>query len=199
MTPPAQQKSESAFRTISEVADDLNVQQHVLRFWETKFSQIKPLKRGGGRRYYRPEDVALLKRIHSLLYVEGYTIKGVQKLLKGVSKSQVLEEQRAGRSPDVAQAYGSNLPQVQGPAATSTDPSVLEAPTSLEFAEGDGNASGYEAEQDNGAPRLSSPQTQALQAVLNELMDMRNQLRALTGEAATDADQISAKKKFNAA
>lgn len=75
------QKSVGAFRTISEVAGELNVEQHVLRFWETKFSQIKPLKRGGGRRYYRPEDVELLKNIHHLLYTEGYTIKGVQKLL----------------------------------------------------------------------------------------------------------------------
>lgn len=75
------QKSAGAFRTISEVAGDLNVEQHVLRFWETKFAQIKPLKRGGGRRYYRPEDVELLKNIHHLLYSEGYTIKGVQKLL----------------------------------------------------------------------------------------------------------------------
>jgi DNA-binding transcriptional MerR regulator len=75
------QKSAGAFRTISEVAGDLNVEQHVLRFWETKFTQIKPLKRGGGRRYYRPEDVDLLKNIHHLLYQEGYTIKGVQKLL----------------------------------------------------------------------------------------------------------------------
>lgn len=83
-------KSPSAFRTISEVADILDVQQHVLRFWETKFTQIKPLKRGGGRRYYRPEDVELLKRIHNLLYREKYTIKGVQKLLKGQGKSQIL-------------------------------------------------------------------------------------------------------------
>ena len=75
------QKAVGAFRTISEVANELNVEQHVLRFWETKFSQIKPLKRGGGRRYYRPEDVELLKNIHHLLYNEGYTIKGVQKLM----------------------------------------------------------------------------------------------------------------------
>lgn len=78
---PAPVKSASAFRTISEVADELKVQQHVLRFWESKFSQIKPMKRGGGRRYYRPEDVELLKNIYTLLYQEGYTIKGVQKLL----------------------------------------------------------------------------------------------------------------------
>lgn len=75
-------KSPDAFRTISEVADDLDLPQHVLRFWETRFPQIKPLKRGGGRRYYRPEDVDLLKGIRHLLYDHGYTIKGVQKLLK---------------------------------------------------------------------------------------------------------------------
>jgi len=75
-------KSPDAFRTISEVADDLDLPQHVLRFWETRFLQIKPMKRGGGRRYYRPEDVDLLKGIRHLLYDHGYTIKGVQKLLK---------------------------------------------------------------------------------------------------------------------
>lgn len=75
-------KSAAAFRTISEVADDLDVPPHVLRFWETKFNQVRPLKRGGGRRYYRPEDIALLRRIRELLYREGYTIKGVQKLLR---------------------------------------------------------------------------------------------------------------------
>ena len=75
-------KSAAAFRTISEVSTELNVPQHVLRFWETKFSQLRPLKRGGGRRYYRPEAVELLRRIHRLLYAEGYTIKGVQRLLR---------------------------------------------------------------------------------------------------------------------
>jgi DNA-binding transcriptional MerR regulator len=75
-------KSADAFRTISEVAEDLDIPQHVLRFWETRFSQIKPLKRGGGRRYYRPDDVALLKGIRRLLYGEGYTIKGLQRILK---------------------------------------------------------------------------------------------------------------------
>lgn len=91
-------KSKSAFRTISEVADELNVQQHVLRFWETKFSQVRPLKRGGGRRYYRPEDVELLKRIHELLYTEGYTIKGVQKLFRQNGKNSVLEGEVGGAS-----------------------------------------------------------------------------------------------------
>lgn len=75
-------KGPEAFRTISEVADDLDLPQHVLRFWETRFSQIKPLKRGGGRRYYRPDDVVLLRGIKHLLYGEGYTIKGVQRILK---------------------------------------------------------------------------------------------------------------------
>jgi DNA-binding transcriptional MerR regulator len=76
------EKSAQAFRTISEVADELDVPQHVLRFWESKFTQIRPLKRGGGRRYYRPEDVDLLRRIRVLLYDDGYTIKGVQRLLR---------------------------------------------------------------------------------------------------------------------
>ena len=75
-------KSPSAFRTISEVADELHIPQHVLRFWETKFPQVKPLKRGGGRRYYRPDDIQLLRRISDLLYIQGYTIKGVQRLLR---------------------------------------------------------------------------------------------------------------------
>lgn len=75
-------KSASAFRTISEVSDDIGVPQHVLRFWETKFPAIKPMKRGGNRRYYRPEDIQLLQAINRLLYTDGYTIKGVQKLIK---------------------------------------------------------------------------------------------------------------------
>ncbi|MCC4245794.1 MerR family transcriptional regulator [Stappia indica] len=76
------EKSPDAFRTISEVADDLDLPQHVLRFWETRFAQIRPLKRGGGRRYYRPDDIDLLRGIRHLLYGEGYTIKGVQRILK---------------------------------------------------------------------------------------------------------------------
>ena len=79
---PKAKKAPNAFRTISEVADELHIPQHVLRFWETKFPQIKPLKRGGGRRYYRPDDIQLLRRISDLLYIQGYTIKGVQRLLR---------------------------------------------------------------------------------------------------------------------
>jgi DNA-binding transcriptional MerR regulator len=76
------EKAPDAFRTISEVADDLDLPQHVLRFWETRFQQIKPLKRGGGRRYYRPDDIDLLRGIRYLLYGEGYTIRGAQRILK---------------------------------------------------------------------------------------------------------------------
>ena len=80
--PSRPRKAPSAFRTISEVAEDLHIPQHVLRFWESKFPQLKPLKRGGGRRYYRPDDILLLRRVSDLLYIQGYTIKGVQRLLR---------------------------------------------------------------------------------------------------------------------
>lgn len=78
----AVKKAPNAFRTISEVADEIHVPQHVLRFWETRFPQVQPVKRSGGRRYYRSEDIAILKHISNLLYVEGYTIRGVQRLLE---------------------------------------------------------------------------------------------------------------------
>lgn len=104
-------KSPDAFRTISEAADELDLPQHVLRFWETRFSTIKPLKRGGGRRYYRPEDVLLLKGIRYLLYDQGFTIKGVQRILKdqgiryviGIGEGrpvEALEHQPADTEPD---------------------------------------------------------------------------------------------------
>ena len=82
-------KSADAFRTISEVAIELALPTHVLRFWETKFSQIKPLKRGGGRRYYRPEDIAILRQIKILLYEDGYTIRGVRKLIRDVGLKNI--------------------------------------------------------------------------------------------------------------
>ena len=96
-SPRGGEKSPSAFRTISEVANELNIPQHVLRFWESKFNQIKPMKRGGGRRYYRPEDIGLLRSIRDLLYHDGYTIKGVQRLLReGGAKSLVENQEMAG-------------------------------------------------------------------------------------------------------
>ncbi len=86
-------KSPEAFRTISEVSKDLSLPQHVLRFWETKFVQIKPIKRGGGRRYYRPEDIKLLRGIKSLLYNDGYTIRGVQKVIKEIGTKKILQKE----------------------------------------------------------------------------------------------------------
>ena len=99
-------KSATAFRTISEVAIELDLPQHVLRFWETKFTQIRPMKRGGGRRYYRPEDIKLLRRIRDFLYSDGYTIKGVQKLLKTVGDVRV---KPAETSTDTAEVQGDDL------------------------------------------------------------------------------------------
>ncbi len=93
-------KSPAAFRTISEVASELDLPQHVLRFWETKFPQIKPLKRGGGRRYYRPEDVTFLRRIRGLLYDDGYTIKGVQKLLRQNGTKAFITENGDAEPPE---------------------------------------------------------------------------------------------------
>ncbi len=95
-------KAPTAFRTISEVADDLRIPQHVLRFWETKFPQLKPLKRGGGRRYYRPEDIALLRRISDLLYTQGYTIKGVQRLLREGGLGEEHESELVFEEPEPA-------------------------------------------------------------------------------------------------
>src|SRR3712207_1606827 len=99
-------KSPDAFRTISEVAEDVDVPQHVLRFWETRFSHIKPLKRGGGRRYYRPEDVLLLKGIRHLLYEQGFTIKGVQRILKDHGVRQVIAIGESGDINAVANYAG---------------------------------------------------------------------------------------------
>ena len=154
-------KSDTAFRTISEVAEDLGVQQHVLRFWETKFTQVKPLKRGGGRRYYRPEDVALLKKIHTLLYAEGYTIKGVQKLLKGVSKSQVLAEQKQVQH-QATQAFGESIPKVVGPDVADVE------------------------DVQNGSAEFPVEQMVVLKSVLDELVDIRTHVRALLEGRDTD-------------
>lgn len=105
----ARQKSAQAFRTISEVADELDVPAHVLRFWETRFSQIQPVKRGGGRRYYRPEDIDLLRGIQDLLHVQGMTIKGVQKVLKErglkhvVNIGHEVEPEVITKAPDLKQ------------------------------------------------------------------------------------------------
>ena len=105
-------KSAAAFRTISEVAAELDLPQHVLRFWETKFSVIRPMKRGGGRRYYRPEDITLLRRISGLLYTDGYTIKGVQKLLR--EGSGKLDAPLADAAPEAAESAGGGDEALKG-------------------------------------------------------------------------------------
>jgi DNA-binding transcriptional MerR regulator len=160
-------KSDTAFRTISEVAEELGVQQHVLRFWETKFNAIKPLKRGGGRRYYRPEDVALVKKIHALLYTEGYTIKGVQKLIKGVSKSSVLAEQQ--QSKLTPNAMGANLPDVTGVGIESEIPVSSVTLTKLV---------------------LSDKQKQNLREILNDLLEARELL--INAQSTDDVQARSA-------
>lgn len=104
------EKSADAFRTISEVAEELDLPQHVLRFWETRFSQIRPLKRGGGRRYYRPEDLELLQGIRHLLYGEGYTIKGVQRILREQGVRAVMDVWKEGGGVILPSAGGHVTP-----------------------------------------------------------------------------------------
>ena len=102
-------KSPEAFRTISEVSKDLSLPQHVLRFWETKFTQIKPIKRGGGRRYYRPEDVRLLKGIKNLLYNDGYTIRGVQKVIKENGTRNIIEQRQRNNNFTLKEKNNNNF------------------------------------------------------------------------------------------
>lgn len=114
------EKATDAFRTISEVAEDLDLPQHVLRFWETKFSQIRPMKRGGGRRYYRPDDVELLRGIQYLLYGEGYTIKGVQRILKEQGARFVMEVWRHPGEPIPAAPDGEVMDEAEFSASEDT-------------------------------------------------------------------------------
>lgn len=122
------EKAPEAFRTISEVAEDLDVPQHVLRFWEGKFSHVKPMKRAGGRRYYRPNDLELLRGIRHLLYGEGYTIKGVQRILREQGTGYVVE---AGKLKALPPAPGSEAEQIRpepAPAPQEAAPSIPPPP-----------------------------------------------------------------------
>ena len=132
-------KAPDAFRTISEVAADLDIPQHVLRFWETRFTQIKPMKRSGGRRYYRPDDVDLLQGIRRLLYGEGYTIRGVQRILKehGIASVQRLADARrwprSARSRRRSAKASPRTMTMRRPASTSMT-TITRAPTASTFA-----------------------------------------------------------------
>ena len=153
-------KSAGAFRTISEVADELAVPQHVLRFWESKFPQIRPLKRGGGRRYYRPEDVELLRRVAQLLYQEGYTIKGVQRLLR--EGGQIKPERSAPeRHAEMAPPLPLGLEDLEPEPEPEPAP-VRRAPKPLRLAP---------------AEPITDPAARAvLRALLEELEDLRDLL-----------------------
>ena len=128
------EKAPEAFRTISEVADELEVPKHVLRFWEAKFAQLKPMKRGGGRRYYRPEDVALLRGIRFLLYNDGYTIRGVQKILREQGPRYVMDYRRlAAAAEEDSSALPPDIPDVAAEAARGrSSPSVERTPGKLD-------------------------------------------------------------------
>ncbi|WP_407152183.1 MerR family transcriptional regulator [Bradyrhizobium sp. ORS 86] len=132
-------KAPDAFRTISEVADELDIPQHVLRFWETRFAQIKPMKRSGGRRYYRPDDVDLLKGIRRLLYGEGYTIRGVQRILKehGIKSVQGIADQTA------AVSFGA-VEEAVGHSMAEPDDAELNGGFDLDGEEGDGDEKGID-------------------------------------------------------
>jgi DNA-binding transcriptional MerR regulator len=165
-------KGPDAFRTISEVAEDLDVPQHVLRFWETRFNHIKPLKRGGGRRYYRPDDVDLLKGIRQLLYGEGYTIKGVQRILKAEGVRFV---QGIGR--------GEQSVTTLHPDAEQASVEEIELPNGTHL---------YEEEDAVCAPLLQSlsPETlRALQAALEELYECDRVLSSLKSSGEVPAGE----------
>lgn len=145
-------KSPDAFRTISEVAADLDLPQHVLRFWETRFVQIKPLKRGGGRRYYRPDDVELLKGIRHLLYGEGYTIRGVQRILKEQGVRFVMNVWLEG------------APQPPKPGAARWDEGRAPEPAAWDEAEGVDDGSADEASDGEGEARAADDEAWAAMA-----------------------------------
>jgi DNA-binding transcriptional MerR regulator len=184
-------KAPDAFRTISEVADDLDIPQHVLRFWETRFVQIKPMKRSGGRRYYRPDDVDLLRGIRRLLYGEGYTIRGVQRILKeqGIKAVQALASGAAVPLPRAQASAGTHEAE---PAAFDHDDAELLLETSEPDRDEDDDVEETAAVPARREPVLQRPNMVAhaapvdhaqrqrdhdrLQAALQQLIDCRQLL-----------------------
>ena len=185
-------KGPDAFRTISEVAEDLDLPQHVLRFWETRFSQIKPLKRGGGRRYYRPDDVDLLRGIRHLLYGEGYTIKGVQRILKeeGVRYVETIWRQDGAAPAPASRAMAEEEEETSAFApAPEDDPFLFDdgaltrsqpasAPVASVAVAPAAAAEPTPASPPAAAAALTAAQLRALQAVLAELAECRRLLDA---------------------
>jgi DNA-binding transcriptional MerR regulator len=176
------EKAPEAFRTISEVAEELDVPQHVLRFWESRFHEIKPLKRGGGRRYYRPQDVDLLRGIRHLLYGEGYTIRGVQRLLREQGHRFVQSVWQPG-APQPAPKEGERerVRAVRQPAPRGEEEPVR--PHAIDLGPEPGQVSAAES-------RLSPTQVQQLRSALQELTECRRLLEAaLGGRPARAAEQ----------
>ena len=169
----AREKSPEAFRTISEVAVELDIPQHVLRFWETRFAQVKPIKRAGGRRYYRPEDVDLLRGIRSLLYADGFTIKGVQKVLRERGLRHVAEIGRgeAVYVRDTARPLADNAAEVWADEATHAR--AIMADLARAHAQDD-EAAPMAADR----PQLDEEQRTQLEILLAELLQLKGRLRA---------------------
>ncbi len=182
-------KGPDAFRTISEVAEELDLPQHVLRFWETRFAQIKPLKRGGGRRYYRPDDVDLLRGIRQLLYGEGYTIRGVQRILHEQGLRFVVSAGRGELAAAEANGNGSRnglavshgeaaMPFVLDRLAGETDEPTFDPrefrPAPHADARGNGGNGGVESPSSN--ERLSGEEVHRLKATLSELLELKRLL-----------------------
>lgn len=173
-------KGPEAFRTISEVADDLDLPQHVLRFWETRFNQIKPMKRGGGRRYYRPQDVELLRGIRVLLYGEGYTIKGVQRLLKERGVKIVMAVGRGEASVDIdgPDLTGSTALPVGG-AAEHGDNKATKLFSKLGLKKSPDNSDDVDLPFDPSRPQakgLSEEDVEKLHGTLFELLECKRML-----------------------
>jgi DNA-binding transcriptional MerR regulator len=179
-------KAPDAFRTISEVADDLDIPQHVLRFWETRFAQIKPMKRSGGRRYYRPDDVDLLRGIRRLLYGEGYTIRGVQRILKehGIGSVQRLADSSAVASfGAIEEVIGHSILEQDEEAAPGidVDDDDYEGTDGIDFRLLEGDDDGIPAALDAGpipgvAAGARPLDTVRLQRVLQDLIACRQLL-----------------------
>ncbi len=168
---PRIKKAPNAFRTISEVADDLHIPQHVLRFWETRFPQVKPMKRGGGRRYYRPDDIALLRRISDLLYIQGYTIKGVQRLLRE-GGGQLSEDIPPAPAEERAAAAAEHDDMSHGQANLAIPGLDLEHETSSRITAALPRAQ---------TRRRGDPEAERLRAVLIEMLAELEAIRALIG------------------